>query len=196
MGSFANSVFRVLLGWVRTVAQNTWSLINGEAQTGFAAWFVQNWVKLFLLLCLIGLIIDFVIYMIRWQPYKVWKSFFTRHRLKNKDIAEDHAESEQEYAVNNEEQAHEAYEYSFSIRQNQSYTEETGNSGNTEKFSKAIQPGRRRRRVVSELFSDGNIEEQMIPPDSLIDSDEAYYMPVYPKNWKGSGEQPDHGQNI
>ena len=51
MGSFANSVFSVLLGWIRTAINQMWALVNSDSGGGFLAWIGENWKALTLILC-------------------------------------------------------------------------------------------------------------------------------------------------
>lgn len=186
MGSFANTVFRLLLGWVRAFVQDTWAMLSGSEQSGFLKWFTNHWVGLFLVLCIIGVIVDLVVYLIRWQPYRVWKSFLVRNRKKRRPMQENEPDEDQSIReFPTEQTAASVLSETEPPQQDVPETEK-----NIDKFSRAIQPGRR-RRWVSEIFSEGNTEENTIPPDSLIDADEAYYQPVYPKNWKKNGDKSE-----
>ena len=82
MGSFANSVFSVLLGWIRTAINQMWALVNSDSGGGFLAWIGENWKALTLILCGVGVVTDVVVYLFRWRPMQVWASFFRRLRGK------------------------------------------------------------------------------------------------------------------
>ena len=56
MGSFANSVFSVLLGWIRTAINQMWALVNSDSGGGFLAWIGENWKALTLILCGVGVV--------------------------------------------------------------------------------------------------------------------------------------------
>ena len=49
------------------------------------AWIGENWKALTLILCLIGIVVDAIIYVIRWRPFQVWASFFRRIRGKGQE---------------------------------------------------------------------------------------------------------------
>lgn len=83
MGSFANTLFSVLLGWVQTAAAWLWGLVTNADVSAWLRWLLDNWLPLALLLCIGGMMIDFIVYLLRWQPYRVWRSFL--HRLTAKD---------------------------------------------------------------------------------------------------------------
>lgn len=78
MGSFANSMFSVMLSWVRTAVNWIWQFFSSEENGGFFTWMGENWIGMTITLCVVCVAVDFVVHMLRWQPYKVWASFFRR----------------------------------------------------------------------------------------------------------------------
>lgn len=78
MGSFANSIFSVMLGWVRSAVNWVWQLAASQEGSGAIEWLGQNWLMLTLILCGAGMVIDLIVHTLRWRPYKVWASFFRR----------------------------------------------------------------------------------------------------------------------
>ncbi|MBP3637813.1 MAG: hypothetical protein J6K13_09700 [Clostridia bacterium] len=78
MGSFANSMFSVLLGWIRTASGWVWDTIIVGEDGGLIGWIGENWLGLIIALCVICMAVDAVIHLLRWRPYKVWASFFRR----------------------------------------------------------------------------------------------------------------------
>lgn len=75
MGAFANTVFSALLGWVQTAAAWLWGLVTNADVSAWLRWLLDNWLPLLLILCAGGVVIDFIVYLIRWQPYRVWGRF-------------------------------------------------------------------------------------------------------------------------
>mgnify|MGYP000174683612 CR=1 FL=1 len=73
MGSFINALFNFLLGWIRGTAQWLWNMVTSDSH-----WAMRNWLPLVILLCIFGVVMDFLAYLIRWQPYRVWGNFWTR----------------------------------------------------------------------------------------------------------------------
>ena len=88
MGSFANSVFSVLLGWIRTTVNELWSMLSSGEGGGMLAWIGENWKALTLMLCLVGIVVDALVHVIRWRPLQVWASFFRRIRGKGQEADE------------------------------------------------------------------------------------------------------------
>lgn len=78
MGQFAGTLFRVLLGWVQTAASWLWGLVTNTDVSAWMRWLLDNWLPLTVLLCIGGVVIDFIVYLIRWQPYRVWGRFLRR----------------------------------------------------------------------------------------------------------------------
>lgn len=72
MGSFINALFNFLLGWIRGTAQWLWNMVTSDSHGGLLGWAMRNWLPLVILLCIFGVVMDFLVYLIRWQPYRVW----------------------------------------------------------------------------------------------------------------------------
>lgn len=78
VGSFADSMWHFLLGWMQGAANTLWDVLTREYEGGLLAWMAENWLPLVVLLCAAGMAVDWVIYIIRWRPFEVWRSFFRR----------------------------------------------------------------------------------------------------------------------
>ena len=87
MGSFASSAFSLMLAWVRSAAAWLWQLASGEEASGLFRWIGAHWKGLALALCVVGLVVDWVVYLIRWRPQRVWQSFFRRLRPAGRERA-------------------------------------------------------------------------------------------------------------
>lgn len=87
MGSFANTVFSLLLGWLRGLISLIWSALTSEGGETFFTFIENNWIMIAVILCLLGLAADFAVYFFRWQPYKVWQTFLRHVKGKQEDTA-------------------------------------------------------------------------------------------------------------
>ena len=87
MGSFASGMFSAMLGWIRGAIAYLWNAAATPEGGGLLKWMADNWLPLTLILCGAGMVIDLVVYLLRWQPYKVWASFFRRlgHRAEREE---------------------------------------------------------------------------------------------------------------
>ena len=45
-------------------------------------WIGQHWIVLAAILCIIGLVVDLSVYIIRWKPFRVWRSFFNKTEVR------------------------------------------------------------------------------------------------------------------
>ena len=96
MGSFANSIFRIMNGWLRTAASAVWSAFSSDSRGSLLEWIGKHWILLAVILCLVGVAADLCVYLFRWQPYKVWASFFRRIRKQAPEEAEAEQPEEEE----------------------------------------------------------------------------------------------------
>ena len=71
---YANSIIRAMLGWLKGFASWILKLFNLAGTHGFSPlkWLSDNWMQLLILLVIVGVFMDFLIWMIRWRPYWVW----------------------------------------------------------------------------------------------------------------------------
>lgn len=87
MGNFANTLFSALLGWVQTALAWVWGLFGSGGADGLMGWLLDNWLVLTVVLCAAGVAIDLIVYLLRWQPYRVWRSFWHREARETGDEA-------------------------------------------------------------------------------------------------------------
>lgn len=163
MGQFAGTLFRLLLGWVQSAVSWLWSLMTNADVSTWMQWLLDNWLLLLALLCIGGILVDFLVYLIRWQPYRVWRSFM--HRMKGKADEAAEAAPEEPIPVRR-------WVYADGSTQVEEVPE-GGYQGNLPQdyLSAPIRPTRRMARRVSQ--------------------EQAYHQPVYPPQWQHNeqGEQ-------
>jgi hypothetical protein len=97
MNTFANSLFTVLFGWARGLIQQVWYAAVSGRLSGFFTWLGDHWVWVVLGLILGCTVMDYLIWLIRWRPYLLWRGFFRRasrfFRLRNRQFAEGYQSS-------------------------------------------------------------------------------------------------------
>lgn len=70
---YSNAIVNVLLGWLKGLANWVLKLFNLAGSGGSPLlWLSQNWLKLLILLMVVGVAVDWLVWMIRWRPYWVW----------------------------------------------------------------------------------------------------------------------------
>lgn len=73
MNTLSNHVLAVLFSWMRTLIQGAWNAMSFGASGGFWPWLGDHWLLVIVLLCLICTVLDYLIWLIRWRPYILWR---------------------------------------------------------------------------------------------------------------------------
>ena len=74
MNHFANSLFTLLFGWSRTIIQQIWNSSASGHYSVFFTWLGDHWALLVAVLALLGTAVDILVWLLRWQPYLIWKT--------------------------------------------------------------------------------------------------------------------------
>lgn len=78
MGSTA--VMNVMLGWLKGVASWILGLFDLAGSSGFSplSWLSENWLQILIVLLIAGVVIDVLVWLLRWRPHWVW---FNKKRI-------------------------------------------------------------------------------------------------------------------
>lgn len=254
MGGYAKFCIENMFGWLKSFVQQIWALFSGQNGNTILGWIGDNWKVILLCICVAGAAADLVVYIFRWEPFKVWKSYFRRRKNHMQPVWSGETNGTDYYGYDEPEEAtgamyddgyqpvngaevpdtylpEDAYDDpdSYSYAEAFENPEETPaddrsdgpmyyepnkpvppeyhamykrpeqNGGNYQEYQepgnrternleKVIGPRRRKLRV-NELFR--NADENSVhyeAPRPVIDRDEAYHTPVFPRNWKDNGE--------
>ena len=93
MGGYAEFCIKNLFGWLKSFVQQIWTLISNQKGNNLLSWIGENWKGAFLALCVTGAVIDLLVYLFRWEPVKVWKSYFRRKKTRGRPTWEDGTDS-------------------------------------------------------------------------------------------------------
>lgn len=91
MNAFANWLFTLLLGWTGGMANRAWNTVV-NASGGISDFFSRYWLLLVVGLILLGTVMDYAVWLVRWRPYLVWRSWLRRltqrraHRKANESL--------------------------------------------------------------------------------------------------------------
>ena len=80
MEGFSVSIFKITLGWIADVVRQIWNIITDPSAGNLFTWIGNHWKPIVIILCAVGSIADLLIYLIRWRPIQVWKSYFRRKK--------------------------------------------------------------------------------------------------------------------
>ena len=80
MSGFANTVFTLMIGWFRTVVSLIWSGLTDKNGGNLFTWIGNHWIVIVLVLCAVGTVVDLSVYLFRWRPLDVIRSYFDRKK--------------------------------------------------------------------------------------------------------------------
>lgn len=74
ISGYSSAVVDGMLGWLKGLANWVLRLFNLAGSVGGSplAWLSDNWLKLLVVLIIVGLGVDLLVWLIRWRPYWVW----------------------------------------------------------------------------------------------------------------------------
>ena len=71
MNTVADSLFSALMSWVRALVNAIWAIFTSE-RTTILEFLGKNWLLIVAALIAFGLVVDWLIWLLRWQPYHLW----------------------------------------------------------------------------------------------------------------------------
>ena len=74
MSGYSSAIVDVMLGWLKGLANWVLRLFNlaGSVTASPLLWLSKNWSKLLIFFLVLGVVLDRLIWLIRWRPYWVW----------------------------------------------------------------------------------------------------------------------------
>ncbi len=102
---YTNAVVNIMLGWLKALANWVLKLFNLAGSGGNPLkWLSENWLTLLIILLVAGVVLDWLVWMIRWRPYWVW---FKKKRiivndekfLEGEGMDEEDFQMDQQYVV-------------------------------------------------------------------------------------------------
>lgn len=72
---YADTLMKSIMGGFRWFSDWVSSLFTSGGTAyigGLFGWFAQNWLKLLVVLIVTGVVIDWIVWMVRWRPYWLW----------------------------------------------------------------------------------------------------------------------------
>lgn len=75
---YSSALVNLMLGWLKGLASWVLKLFNLASGASPLLWLSENWLKLLILCLIVGLAMDWLVWLIRWRPYWVW---FRKQRI-------------------------------------------------------------------------------------------------------------------
>lgn len=69
---YADNIIDGFLNGLRWLAAQVTGLFQSGSGSGTLNWFAANWLKILIVLVVIGILVDWLIWMIRWRPHWLW----------------------------------------------------------------------------------------------------------------------------
>ena len=69
---YANAIVNAMLGWLKGLASWVLRLFNLSGGFSPLKFLADNWLKLLIVLLVVGVVMDLLIWLIRWRPHWVW----------------------------------------------------------------------------------------------------------------------------
>ena len=215
MGGFTQSVLNALLAWLRTGITGLWDVVNSkDAQTGLE-WLGANWWLLVLVLAVGGIVVDYLVWFVRWRPFYVWRSSwrrFKRHFKKEKHQKPAVSAQTMYKTPAYEPEPYKSEAYEQNIAYEEPFYEEIPAARPVPQLEETAyqppkRPGRRSAttRQRTGLFGSvaRNIKENLretaddgefapyAPPKPRVDKRAAFHRPAYPPGWQAEAVQED-----
>ena len=147
---YSNAIVDVMLGWLKGLANWVLRLFNlaGSVSTSPLLWLSQNWLKLLIFFLILGVVLDRLIWLIRWRPYWVW---FRKERVIVNDSrffanADMDKASDWEGDLANNWDEHDYVVASTVVRRQGSRSDSAAPKGKVRSTAGKAQPSTRRRR--------------------------------------------------
>ncbi len=71
---YSNVIVNTLFGWVKGLADWVWYILKDGEDISFLAWFGDNWLTVLIFFLLVGVVLDYLVWILRWRPYLIWRT--------------------------------------------------------------------------------------------------------------------------
>lgn len=84
MNSFVNTLLSVMLGWIRMLISNIWTVLSSEDGGALFQFLSTYWLAIVIMLCAAGVLVDLIVYFFRWRPDYVWATRWRKLKRGNR----------------------------------------------------------------------------------------------------------------
>lgn len=91
MNSIVNTLLSVLLGWIRTLINNVWTLLRSEDGSALFRFLQEHWLAIVIAVCAVCVLVDLAVYFFRWRPDYIWATRLRRIRRRREQRKAKHS---------------------------------------------------------------------------------------------------------
>ena len=186
MGSFANQLFTLMMGWIQSACAAVWQAFSGTGEPAAINWLQEHWLIAAFVLCVLGAAADLIVYLFRWHPIEVWRSFF--RRIKER-AEERRSQVMQPSAPDEEDTAEETAKFGQKKTDQRPAMLQKGDENALTRLEKAeeslLRSGKRRFRTKY-FDSEGEYAGASAAPQEIFNTQDSYHQPVYPRKWRSN----------
>ena len=125
MGILTDSMFSALMSWVRALVSAIWALFSSERMTALE-FLAKNWIGVAVVIIAAGLVMDWLVWLIRWQPYHIWAQRVRRLLRVDAPQLDEEAYDAQQDEEDAARAAYESFEETYMPAQDAGDTEDYG----------------------------------------------------------------------
>lgn len=78
MNAFANNIFSILFSWLRSLTESLWHSAASGSFSALLTWLGDHWIVAVAVLCVLCTVLDYLVWLIRWRPYVIWRQKILR----------------------------------------------------------------------------------------------------------------------
>ena len=205
MNSLIDSILELLLSWVKGVLNDIWTLLSGGSGS-FFAWLGRHWLSMLCILLIGGITLDFIIYLLRWHPQRVWNSklnrLFTRKNEEERHFEEGYDDGIQSFELDsdpvisnyiNAVPQFEPYEAAVPAAEMPPAPEAPSNQAPVRRRrSERHRRNAHKHLIPIKLPHGESADPALNTPAAPLHTREAFHTPVYPADWS---ENNKHANN-
>jgi len=190
MENLMQSIITTLLSWIRTFMVFIWDMLSGKNAVILQQDIYLNWKTIVVYCVIAGLIVDCIVWFLKWRPFYLWKSKLYKlfHRTHNAmDNTKKNSYDNQCHLIQNTSKRDDMYAHLPDVRQY-----------NKKNKPPALRNIKKKAESLKEKLNTADEEDIGVysPPKPSVNKANAFNTPVYPSEWayKHKGHQKNESQ--
>ena len=183
----------MMLGWIQSTCSAVWQAFTAPAPQPALMWLQKHWMAAALVLCVLGVLADLIVYLFRWHPLDVWRSFFIRLRERaDNDSTDVNLLSNGEGDSSAEKETDE--QLAAGSRPDRLRMEEEDAQTRLERAEESLLKSRRRRFISRHSVGEREYAGASVTPQEIFNTQDTYHQPVYPRKWRSNDRNEQNAE--